>query len=75
MAGLQDMDSTLSRQYSSAYGPYCAGDYQIGQEMRSAAIRGTVLWSFRKNGSGPLAYVVDNDSGWPAEVEASDVLA
>ncbi len=75
MTGLENVDPKLRRQYESAYGPYCAGDYQIDQQLRSATVRGTVLWSFRKDGSGPLTYVVDDDSGWPAEVEASDVLA
>jgi hypothetical protein len=69
------MDSKLMRQYSSAYGPFVAGDYQIGQELRSAAVRGTVIWSFRKNGTGPLTYVIDDGTGFPAEVEASEVQA
>jgi hypothetical protein len=75
MTGLENLDPKLRRQYESTYGPFVAGDYSIGQQVAAHGVGGEVIWSFRKNGTGPLTYVIDDGSGWPAEVETSDVLA
>ncbi len=72
MTGLQDMDFNLRRQYTSAYGPFAAGDYAIGEQLRGAAIRGTVIWSYL--GAQGLTYVVDDTTGWPCEVLARSVI-
>ena len=75
MTGLENMDPKIRRQYESAYGPFAAGDYQIGQQLRAAGAQGEVIWSYHSCDGRGLVYVVDDRSGWPVEVRASEVQA
>ena len=72
MTGLQGMEPDLIRQYSSAFGAYVPGDYQIGEQIRAAGTSGEVVWSYL--GAKGLVYVVDDKSGWPCEVLARLVI-
>lgn len=69
------MDPKLRREYTGAYGPFAAGDYQIGQQLRAPGVQGEVIWSFHSCDAHGLVYVVDDNSGWPTEVRASEVQA
>jgi hypothetical protein len=71
MTGLQDMNPNLIRQYSSAFGAYVPGEYQIGEQIATSSTSGTVIWSYL--GANGLTYVIDDNSGWPVEVQASQV--
>lgn len=64
----------LARQYTGAYGPFVAGDYGLGQQAQARAGAGEIVWSFRKDGRGPVTYVLDDGSGWPIEAEASSII-
>jgi hypothetical protein len=70
VAGIENVEPNIRRQYTGAYGPFVAGDYQIGQQLRAAAICGEVIWSYSAPGRG-LVYVVDENSGWPAEIKGT----
>ncbi len=51
MTGLENVDPKLRRQYESAYGPYCAGDYQIDQQLRSATVTGVSSEMYHARGA------------------------
>jgi hypothetical protein len=75
MTGLEGMDPKSRREYTGAYGPFGAGDYQIGQQLRAPGVIGEVIWSFHSCDGRGLVYVVDDASGFPVEVRASEVQA
>lgn len=75
MTGLENMDPNLRRQYESAYDLFTPGDYQIGQQLRASGVQGKVIWSFHSSDGRGLVYVVDDSSGFPVEVKASEVQA
>lgn len=75
MTGLQDMDAKLIRQYSSAYGTFASGDYAIGDTIAASSASGEVIWSFHSCDGRGLVYVVDDESGFPVEVKASEAKA
>jgi hypothetical protein len=66
------MDPKIKRQYESAYGEFVSGDYAIGELVVTRYVAGEVIWSYRHAVQG-LTYVVDNSSGFPVEVETSQV--
>ena len=71
MSDLSKMDPNLVKQYTGAYGPFVSGDYAIGQTLNAPGIQGEVIWSYQgKNG---LAYVIDDNSGFPVEIQANEV--
>ncbi len=63
----------LQRQYESAYGAYVPGEYAIGDQVAAHGVSGEIIWSYRPGGNGPLHFVIDDNSGFPVEVLASDV--
>lgn len=71
---MTETKAELARQYSAAYGPFAAGEHQIGQRARAHSTSGEIVWSFRKDGQGPVTYVLDDGSGWPVEVEAASII-
>jgi len=71
---MTETQERLARQYTSAYGPYVAGDYQIGQQATAPGVSGEIVWSFRKDGRGPVTYVLYDGVNWPVEVEASTLI-
>jgi hypothetical protein len=75
MTGLRDMDPKLIRQYSSAYGTFASGDYAIGDTIAVPGTSGEVIWSFHSCDGRGLVYVVDDNSGFPVEVKASEAKA
>ena len=75
MTGLENMDPKLRREYADAYGPFAAGDYQVGQHLRAAGVVGEVIWSYHSCDGRGLVYVVDDNSGFPVEVKASEMQA
>jgi hypothetical protein len=61
------------QQYAALYGPYVAGPYAIGDEIKYEAFStGTVIWSYRDAERG-LTYVLDNDTGFSVEALASEL--
>jgi hypothetical protein len=74
MSGLESMDVKLIKQYTGIYGPFVSGDYAIGQQIKTPHTTGEVIWSYRAPLHG-LTYVVDDSTGWPTEVLASEVQA
>ncbi len=75
MSGLEHMDLKLIKQYTGVYGPFGAGDYQIGQQLRAPGVIGEVIWSFHSCDGRGLVYVVDDNSGFPVEVRAGEAQA
>ncbi len=73
MMELFNVDPQLRRQYEGAYGPFCSADHKIGDQVKAPGVQGEIIWSFRKNGTGPVTYVIDNSTGWPVEVLAREV--
>lgn len=73
MTGLENLDPNVKRQFTGAYGPFVAGDYAIGDQVHTVGKSGEVVWSYQaKRG---LTYVIDDHSGWPAEVLARRVIS
>lgn len=70
----EQKQARLARQYASAYGPFVAGDYEIGMLARAHDVSGEIVWSFRKAGRGPVTYVLYDGVNWPVEVEASQLV-
>ncbi len=70
MMELFNVDPKIRRQYTGAYGPFCSADHKIGDPLKAPGVQGEIIWSFRKGGTGPVTYVVDDHSGWPVEVLA-----
>lgn len=65
----------LSKQYTGAYGPFYQGEHNIGDTVAVPGTSGEILWSYRSEGTGPLTYVIDDNSGFPIEVLAADVYS
>jgi len=72
VSDLENLDPTLKRQYTGAYGEFQAGDYSIGDTIKAPGIAGEVIWSYRSAKKG-LVYVVDDNSGFPVEIAANEV--
>jgi hypothetical protein len=70
---LFNVDPQLRRQDEAAYGPFCSADHQIGDQVKAPGVQGEIIWSYRKDGTGPVTYVIDDKSGWPVEVKANEV--
>jgi hypothetical protein len=72
--GFERMNPNLRDQYTAAYGPYVAGEYEIGQRIRTRRDAGEIIWCYQSPRQG-LVYVLDTDRGWPVAVKASEVIA
>ena len=72
MSGLENVSQKLRLQYTSAYGPFMAGEYQPGDTIKGPGIEGEIIWSYRSPISQSLVYVIEGDS-FPVEVPARDV--
>lgn len=73
MTGLEGMSEQIVKQYSNLYGPFAPGVFEVGETVSVHGFSGEVVWSFRKDGVGPLTYVVANENDWPEEVSADKV--
>ena len=73
MMELFNVDPKIRKQYEGAYGPFVAADYAIGDQVKAPGVQGEIIWSYRKNGTGPLTLVVDDHSGFPVEIRANEV--
>jgi hypothetical protein len=73
MSGLEHMDLKLIQQYTGLYGPFVSGDYAIGDTIAVPGTSGEVVWSYQSERG--LVYVVDDASGFPVEVKASEAKA
>jgi hypothetical protein len=71
MSGYEKMSDHLKLQHTSAYGPYVAGDYSIGDTLAVPGTSGTVVWSFQSERG--LCYCIDDHNGLPTVVRANEV--
>jgi hypothetical protein len=75
MSGLERMDLKLIQQYTGLYGPFVSGDYAIGDRIAVPGTSGEVIWCYHSCDGRGLVYVVDDNSGFPVEVKASEAKA
>ncbi len=61
------------RQYQQLYGAYVAGEFSIGDQVKTPeGEEGEVIWSYRDR-AGRHMYVIDDGSGFPVEIAANEV--
>jgi hypothetical protein len=76
MPDFEEMAESVKHYYIKAYGEYTPGEYYLGSEIAFPSTTGTVLWSYRQFGNGPLTYVVQTGGDdMPVKVLASDVVS
>lgn len=62
-------------QYTRLYGAFVAGDYELGTRILfdGGGNVGALIWSYQ-NAAGRFVYVVDDGSGFPAEIEPNEII-
>ncbi len=71
--GLVKVNPKLRHLYEGAWGPFIVGDYRIGEMIVAPGTSGEVVWSYQTEKG--LVYAIDNNSGWPVGVLASQVVS
>ncbi len=69
--GLVKVNPKLRRLYEGTWGPFVAGDYRIGETVAAPGTSGEVVWSYQTEKG--LVYVIDNNTGRPVGVLASQI--
>ncbi len=71
--GLAKVNPQLRRLYEGAWGPFVVGDYRIGETVAAPGTSSEVVWSYQTEKG--LVYVIDENSGRPVGVLASQVVS